>query len=179
MATDKSTLARPYAKAVFETAQQDKAFADWSNFLSAAALVTQDANVAALLNNPKVTKADLVELYSAVCASVITDKQANFLKILAENERLGVLAEIAVIYDDMRAEAEKTAKVQVRTFMPLTDVQQNQLSQALTKRLNRQVQLDIHEDKSILGGAIVRSGDLVIDGSVLGKLRRLQQAVAG
>lgn len=179
MATDKSTIARPYAKAVFETARQDNAFAAWSNFLSAAAMVTLDPKVAALLSNPKVTKEQLVDFYKSICSAVMSEKQANFLALLADNERLSVLAEVTAVYEDLRAEEEKTAKVHVTSYMPLTDAQQDNLSKALTTRLNRQVQLLIEEDKSILGGAIVRAGDLVIDGSARGKLSRLKQALAG
>jgi len=116
----------------------------------------------------------LTRLMLEVCGDQLNELGQNFIKVLIVNKRLNVLPEIAVLYNDLRAEAEKTVEAEVISAFPLTDAQQSNLIEGLKKRLGREVSLVSKVDENLLGGAIVRAGDLVIDGSVSGQLSKLE-----
>jgi F-type H+-transporting ATPase subunit delta len=170
---EKATIARPYAKAAFEHARATGDFARWSKILAAAAAVVQDEQVRKLLGNPRVTSADLVGLIAEVCGDALDESGRNFLLTLANNRRLALLPEIASMYEALRAEAENVADVQVVSAVALDAERVARLSAALKKRLKREVRLHCSVDESLIGGAIVRSGDFVIDGSLKARLDRL------
>jgi F-type H+-transporting ATPase subunit delta len=174
---EKVTLARPYARAAFEYAREIGSFARWSEVLSTASTVTTDPRVAKLLTHPRVSPADLVGLIAEIAGNALDAQGSNFLKTLAENRRLGLLPEIAAMYEQLRAEVENIADVQVTSAVPLDEAQRQRLTTALKKRLNRDVRLHCDVDASLVGGAVVRSGDLVIDGSLKGRLERLASAI--
>lgn len=178
---EKATIARPYARAAFEFAQTNGTFKQWSEALSIAAAVVTDPKVARLLNHPRVTAAQLVELITEVGAQVagssLDGSTQNFVATLAHNRRLGLLPHIAKMYEVLRAEVERVADVEVISAVPLDAAQQQRLADALQTRLKRTVRLHCSVDASLMGGAIVRSGDLVIDGSVKERLTRLASAL--
>jgi F-type H+-transporting ATPase subunit delta len=124
-----------------------------------------------------VSPADLVGLIAEIAGNALDAQGSNFLKTLAENRRLGLLPEIAAMYEQLRAEVENIADVQVTSAVPLDEAQRQRLTTALKKRLNRDVRLHCDVDASLVGGAVVRSGDLVIDGSLKGRLERLASAI--
>lgn len=175
---EKSTIARPYAKAAFEQASAHKAFDRWSQALGAAAQVVADDRVATLLTNPRVTAEQLIDFIKEVTGKALDEQATNFLRTLAENRRLGLLPEIAAMYEELRAAAENIADVQVVSALPLDEAQRQKLAAALRKRLQREVRLHVDVDASLIGGAIARAGDLVIDGSLKARLERLTSAVA-
>jgi len=175
---EKATIARPYARAAFEFAQTNGTFKQWSEALSIAAAVVTDPSVARLLNHPRVTAAQLVELISQVAGSSLDGSAQNFVATLAHNRRLGLLPHIAKMYEVLRAEVERVADVDVISAVPLDAVQQQRLSSALQTRLKRTVRLHCSVDAALMGGAIVRSGDLVIDGSVKERLARLASTLS-
>ncbi|MDH5180518.1 MAG: F0F1 ATP synthase subunit delta, partial [Gammaproteobacteria bacterium] len=111
------------------------------------------------------------------CAKGLDDQGKNFVRVLGENKRLNVVAEIAALYERHRAEAEKVVEAEVVSAFAMSDAQRKQMAEALKKRLGRDVNLVSRVDESILGGAIVRAGDLVIDGSVASKLNKLAHAM--
>lgn len=170
----KKTLARPYAKAAFETALQNKTVTAWSHFLQGEAWIAQQPPVQKLLSDPRYTADQRYEFMVDVSVSLLTDEGKNFLKLLAENKRLPLLPEIAEVFEEFRIEHEKIAQVQVISAYPLSDEEQAQLSKALKIKLQREVTLECQLDKSILGGLIIHAGDLVIDNSVRSKLVRLE-----
>jgi len=175
-----SAAARPYAKAVFELAFADKALAKWSNVLEVGALVAQDAGFARLLDSPHVTPAQLADTLIDIAAQALSkdgglDEQGrNLFRVLAENRRLDLLPQLAAEYGRLRAEAENTVDVSVASAAPLNDAQLRAYAEALTRRLKREVRLHPTVDPSLLGGAILRADDLVIDGSLRGQLDRLR-----
>jgi F-type H+-transporting ATPase subunit delta len=178
---ENATIARPYARAAFEYARQKNALASWSHWLAVAASVAQSPKAAALLGNPRVNAGDLVELIAAVAkdsGASVDDDGRNFLAVLAENRRLSSLPEIALQYDVLRAEVENTLDVAVVTAMALTDAQRTSLQTALATRFGRQIRVAETVDATLLGGAIVRAGDLIIDGSLAGSLARLEQQIS-
>jgi F-type H+-transporting ATPase subunit delta len=178
---EKATIARPYARAAFEHAHERQALAAWSQLLAAAAAVAATPGAEALFGNPRVTADRLVELIAAVAAEsgvAVGADGRNFLATLAHGHRLGYLAEIAAQYEARRAEVENTVDVEVTTAMALEPAQRATLEAALAKRFGRSVRLAEQVDAALVGGAIVRAGDLVIDGSLQGRLARLEQQIS-
>jgi F-type H+-transporting ATPase subunit delta len=170
---ERATIARPYAKAAFEYARAANAFAEWSQGLKAAAEVVADSRVASLTKSPERTAADLASLVIDVAGAKLDAGMQNFVRVLAENHRLLLLAEIAVHYEDLRSAVENTVDVEVVSAVPLDAAQADKLKHALSTRLKRQVRMRTSVDSTLLGGAVVRAGDLVIDGSLKGRLERL------
>jgi F-type H+-transporting ATPase subunit delta len=176
-----ATVARPYARAAFRHAREHNALAAWSQLLSAGAGVAAEPRARALFGSPRVTAAELVDLVVGVATAAgasVDQEGRNFVALLAENRRLGLLAEIAAQYEALRADVENTIDVEVTTAMALTEGQRTTLSAALAKRFGRQVRLNETVDAALCGGAIVRTGDLVIDGSLTGRLARLEQQMS-
>ena len=175
---EKATIARPYAKAAFESAREHAAFDRWSQALATGSQVVADERVARLLSNPRVQPADLIGLIADAVGGTLDQHIRNFLSTLADNRRLGLLPEIAVMFEALRAEVEKVADVQVVSAAPLEEAQRERLAQALKQRFKRDVRLHCEVDSSLIGGAVVRSGDFVIDGSIKARLERLASAMA-
>ena len=171
---ERATIARPYAKAAFEAALPGRAFAQWSAGLTVAAEIVADPRVTALIKNPEVATADIAEFIIGVAATKLDARMQNFVRILAENHRLLLLPEILAHYEVMRADVENTVDVEVISAVKLDVAQADKLTGALTTRLKRRVNMRNSVDASLLGGAIIHAGDLVIDGSLKGRLQRLR-----
>ncbi len=167
------TIARPYAKAVFELALAEKALPAWSELLLTAAETCADARVAKLLHDPRISSEQLFDLFSAVCEKLLTDSSRNFLQLLADNTRLAVLPEIAVLFEKLRQQHEQSIEVDVGSTVALSDDQQQRLAASLKKRLDREVILKCEIDESLIGCAVVQAGDLVIDHSVRSMLTKM------
>jgi len=176
---ERATIARPYAKAAFEYAQAATATAAWSQGLKTTAQIVADPRVAALTKSPRCSAADLVKLVVDVAGANLVAPMQNFLALLAENHRLLLLPEIAAHFEELRAQVENTVDVEVVSAVALNTAQQEKLSQALSARLKRRVRMQNSVDAALLGGAVVRAGDLVIDGSVKGRLQRLATDLTG
>jgi F-type H+-transporting ATPase subunit delta len=170
---ERATIARPYAKAAFEYARAANGFAEWSQGLRQAAEIVSDPRVAPLTKSPQWTAANLVSLITDVAGAELNAGMQNFVRVLAENHRLLLLPEIAAHYEVLRSAVENTVDVEVVSAVPLDAAQSDKLKQALSKRLKRQVRMQNSVDATLLGGAVVRAGDLVIDGSLKGRLQRL------
>ena len=180
------TVARPYARAILEHAAASGGLALWGELLSCAALVVQDARVAALIGNPRVRTEELLELVLQVCAAAGVETgaaegahQRALLQLLAHNGRLPLLPQIAAQFELLRADAERIAQVQVTSARDLTVEQSRRLEQALARRFGRRVRLQARVDAGLLGGAVVRYGDLVLDGSLRGRAERMAADVGG
>lgn len=169
------TVARPYARAAFATARDEGNFAAWSQALGFAAHAAADPRVAALLPNPQLLPADAVSLLSPEGAS---EAFTRFLGILADARRLPQLPEIAGLYEELKAEAERVVKATVTSAAALPAGELDVLKAALKKRFGREVEVSTAIDASLIGGAVIDAGDVVIDGSLKGKLSRLQAALA-
>jgi F-type H+-transporting ATPase subunit delta len=170
---EKITIARPYAKAAFELARESNAYARWSQILAGASAVVADERVEPLLSSPRVTSAEIVALIAEASGATADEQGKNFFNTLAQNRRLGLLPEIAQMYETMRADVENVADVQVTSAVQLDEAQRQRLTAALKKRLQRDVRLHCDVDPSLIGGAVVRTGDFVIDGSLKARLDRL------
>ena len=170
---EKSTIARPYAQAAFSMAESQNNLKNWSDMLQLVAAVVSDDAMRELIGNPNIENDKVIEIIISICGDGLDQYGQNFVRILAENERLDVTSEIADLYEAKRAEAERTIEAVVTSAFPLSEAQQAQLVAALKKRLGRDVALVTKTDENIVGGAIVRAGDLVIDASVTGQLEQL------
>lgn len=170
---DKSTIARPYAKAAFAEAAEKRLLEPWSAALRTAAQVVRDPRVAALLDNPRVTPPELAQLVSSIAGGQLGEDARNFVRTLAENRRLGYLPEISLLFDEFKDAAEGVADVTVTSATKLDAKQQRTLSEALARRLKRQVRLHCVVDPNLIGGAVVHAGDLVIDGSLRARIERM------
>ena len=169
------TLARPYARAAFSMAQDENALAGWSNALGFAAQVAADPRAASLLLNPQLTHAEAVTLLSVDGAG---ESFSRFLALLAENRRLAQLPEISGLYEELKAEAERVVKATVTSAAELPAGELEVLKTALKKRFGREVELSTAVDASLIGGAVIDAGDVVIDGSLKREPSRLQAAPA-
>ena len=174
---DRATIARPYARAAFAHAQATKDFANWSKLLGVAAAAAQDSRVASLIGNPHVTSDQLVDLLGGMSKQAAGEGGTNFLRALAENRRLALLPLIAEQFERLRADVEGLVDVRVIAAREIAAPQQKKLEAALAKRLGRDVRMHTEIDESLIGGAIVQAGDLVIDGSLKGRLERLETAL--
>lgn len=169
------TLARPYARAAFAVAKEEGKLAEWSEALGFAATVAGDARVASLLRNPQLTANDAVALLLRDGAG---ESVQRFLGVLAEARRLPQLVEIAALFEELRAEAERVVKAKVTSAAALDDDAVAKIKAALKQRFARDVEIETAVDESLIGGAVIDAGDVVIDGSLKGKLARLQAALA-
>ena len=170
------TLARPYARAAFELASSGNGLGDWAQKLAFAAEVAGNPQVRSLLGDPRIGTGDLASLF--VPEGEAEDSTfASFIALLADNHRLDALPEIAALFEQRKREAEKVLQVHVRTATPIDAGETAKLKDALKRRFGRDIELEQTVDPSVLGGAIVDAGDVVIDGSVRGRLHQLEAAL--
>ena len=172
------TIARPYAHAAFLFADSHQALKEWAAMLEFLAVVAADPEMADLIENPRLTETQIAELFIGIGADRLDDNCHNFIRLLAENRRLKLLPEIAALFEIQRRDAEQTIRAELITAFPVTAAQQAAVTAALKQRLGREIELECITDATLLGGAIIRAGDLVIDGSVLGKLERLGNSLS-
>jgi F-type H+-transporting ATPase subunit delta len=171
---ERATVARPYAKAAFAHAREAGRVAEWAGWLATARGVVASEEFQKLERSPGITTADLSGLVTGICGEALDAHGKAFLAILSENGRLDYLPEIATRFEELKAEAENVADAEVVSASELDERQKERLAGALRKRLSRDVRLHCRVDPSLVGGAVVRSGDLLIDGSLKGRLERLQ-----
>jgi F-type H+-transporting ATPase subunit delta len=176
---ERATIARPYAKAAFAYAREHGHLAEWSGWLAIARDVVLSDEFQKLERSPGVTSEQLEGLVAGICGDRIDGSGKAFLRLLTENGRLDFLPEITARFQELEAEARNVTDVDVTSATLLDERQQERLAGALRKRLNRDVRLHCSVDPALLGGAVVRSGDLLIDGSLRGKLERLETELTG
>jgi F-type H+-transporting ATPase subunit delta len=176
---ERITIARPYAKAIFALARGGQRLEAWSAVLRTAAAVSADARVKPLFGNPHVSAEQLAELFNGIGGGSFDEQARNLIAALAANRRLQFLPEIAANYEKLRAEHEQTIDVTVTSAIELNAEQRTRITDALRKRIQREVRLQCELDPTLLGGAVLRANDLVIDGSLAGGLAQLAARVAG
>lgn len=166
------TVARPYAKAAFDFAVEHQSVEHWQAMLSFSAEVSRNDQMAELLSGA-VAPETLSETFIAVCGDQLDQAGQNLIKVMAENGRLAVLPDVLEQFMEMRAAHESTVEVDVISSSTLKDEQLAKIAAAMEQRLSRKVKLNCKIDKSVIAGVIIRAGDMVIDGSVRGRLDRL------
>ena len=181
---ENTTLARPYARALFDTARAAETLGQWSAALNALAEVMDNDGARRYLASPGLSDAQRVEFLTAVAsraaedATVLTSPQGeNFLRLVTENDRLPVLPEIAQRFDALKAEAERTIEVSITAATAIDERLAERIAASLEQRLGRSVELITRVDPDLVGGAVIRAEDQVIDGSVRSRLQDLSQAL--
>lgn len=183
---DNNTIARPYAQAIFEVAEEQGALGELSDSLNAARDLMSDGQVDRFLANPTLTNDKRLDFLTGLFASAVgkssvfagtSEHGVNFLKLLLEYGRINVLPEIAQHFDELKAKVENTVDVTVTSASPLSDAQQVAVENALKERLGRDVNLTTVIDENLIGGAVIRAGDVVIDGSLRARLDSLSTAL--
>ena len=182
---DFSTVARPYAKALFDLANGERKLPEWSAALGAAAAVLADANARRALANPAFDDGARAALVGSIASEIkggellASPAGKNLLQLLSENDRLTALPEIAAQFDELKAEAENKVKVTVTAATQVDAAIAEQIKKALQQKLGRVVELTLAVDASLIGGAIIQADDMVIDGSVRTRLQRLTEKIVG
>lgn len=171
-----NTVARPYTKAVFEYARDANTLQTWSQLLNDAAQIASDEVMKSILGNPALISDAKAEAVISVLGD-LDDSGKNFIRLLAENKRLALIPEIAVQFEQLKANQESNVDINVTTAYELDEQQQQKLTQALSAKLGRDVALSSTVDNSILGGVVIRIQDLVIDGSVRAKIAKLAEVL--
>ncbi len=170
---EKTTIARPYAQAVFELAQESGTVAEWSSTLDLLKRIVADPQMRVLFNNPKVSDQQLQDLVIGIAGEALSAHARNFVKILVAASRLQYAKQVAELFEGMRAEAEGTVDVEVSAAYELDQAQQDTIAKGISERLGKKVSISANIDESLIGGAIIRAGDSVIDASIRGRLTKL------
>lgn len=171
------TCARPYARAVFDYAKQANQLAEWARMLSICTSVASTSNVNSLLGNPALTGIQQAKVFLTLCEGSLSREVENFINILSENKRITLLPHIELLFKQLKAEEESSQDVTIISALPLTQEQLEELRKKVGVRLNRSIKLTAKIDKSLIGGVIIKAGDLVIDGSIRARLIKLADAM--
>ncbi|MGO1616719.1 MAG: F0F1 ATP synthase subunit delta [Oceanisphaera sp.] len=173
---DMITIARPYAKAAFDFAVEKKAVDNWLTMLGFAAQVTQDPQVDDLINS-NLNAEKMADVFLAICGEQLNEQGQNLIKVMAVNGRLSALPAVVQEFAVMKAELDRAVEADVVSATKLTKQQMAKIQASLQKRLDRKVKLNCSVDKKLMAGIIITAGDLVIDGSVRGRLSRLAETL--
>lgn len=178
-----TTLARPYAKAVFELASEQvtrdpKAFDRWSETLSALSTLVSDPLVADNLGHPSLSGSVLAQTFAGALGSAVDPEGMNLLRLLAEYRRLPVLPALREQYEALRAAAERRIEVEITSAAEVAPAQRKLLMEAIARRLDRTIEVTWKTDAALVGGAVIRAEDTVIDASIAGELDQLRHALA-
>ncbi len=172
---DPVTLARPYAKAAFEVARESGALGEWSRVLGVAAAVAGQPVVHSALTDPGRSWRQVAAVFHGLCEGELNGQARNLVSLLAENKRLPLLPQISILFDELKADQERSVDVEFITAFPASEGAANDLERALKARLQRDIRLSASVDPTLIGGAVIRAGDQVIDSSIRGKLAKMAQ----
>lgn len=171
------TVARPYAEAIFDYAREQKSLDKWSDFLNDLATVIKDEQINAVIHSARVDGADVGALVCDVMGHKEGDPFANLIMTMAENERLDIIDDVLTQFETLKTEEEGAVDAVIESAQDVTDEQLKKITKGLEKRLGKKVHITTEVNPDLIGGAIIRAGDLVIDGSVSGKIQRMSSAV--
>jgi F-type H+-transporting ATPase subunit delta len=165
-----ATIARPYAEAAFGLARDENALPAWSEMLRFAATIVADPRVATALDNPRLDAAAKESLLLSIAGDRFNGEARNFIRVLVEGERVGLLPQIAAMFETLKNDAEATAMATIESAFELSAAQVDELRQALEKRFGKKIETTVTINPELIGGARVTVGDAVLDGSVQAKL---------
>jgi F-type H+-transporting ATPase subunit delta len=171
--TELATLARPYAEAAFKRAKETGNTGAWSESLQFLSAVVQDASMAVIVNNPRISKVKVQQLIFDICHEKIDEEVGNLLKLLIQNGKLKLLPTLSALYEEYKANDEGYVNVDLFSAYALNKAEQSKYVAMLEKHLHKKVNAVVSVDKSLIGGILAKAGDIVIDGSVSGQLQQL------
>ena len=175
---ENTTIARPYARAVFEQAQEEGDLQKWSVMLQLLKLIVSDPAMQSAIKNPRLEREKLAELILDICGKHLTESGRNFVNLLVDAGRISVAPQIHALFEEKKDRAEGVAGVEVISAYPLDDNQQEKIKKIMAKRLGKKIDITTRIDKSLIGGAVIRAGDSVIDASLKGRLKQLSHNFA-
>lgn len=171
------TLARPYAVAAFERAKETGSVERWQDTLEFLRVLLADPRMQQAAGNPVADKHAFLQALIDLCGERVDADSANFLRLLVQNRRLGLIEDICTLFSHYRAESEGTIDAAVATAFPLDDGERDRIAGLIEKLMKRRARLTVRQDESLIGGVIIQAGDRVIDASLRGQLQRLQKSL--
>lgn len=175
---EKATIARPYANAAFDQAIDEGKLSEWSAMLNLLSVIVSDENMSHIIDNPKLSSEQLYQFIADVGGDKFSQAGKNFIRVLIDAERIQLASQVFELFEQKRAAAEGISDVDVVSAYPLDDAQVSSISESISKRLGKKVDINTEEDKELIGGVIIRAGDSVIDASVRGRLKELNSIFA-
>jgi F-type H+-transporting ATPase subunit delta len=175
---EKATIARPYANAAFDQAIDESKLGEWSAMLNLLSMIVSDDSMNAVINNPRLSSEALYQFIADIGGDNFSQSGKNFIRILVDAERIDLAAEVFELFELKRAAAEGISEVDVVSAYPLDDAQVSAISESISKRLAKKIDVNTEEDKDLIGGVIIRVGDSVIDASLRGRLKELNSIFA-
>lgn len=170
---EKNTLARPYALAAFKQAREEGKLELWLDMLQTLATVAADPDMAGIIADPRVPKSTLTELLLDISEGSFSKTGENFVRVLVDAGRMAVVREISQLFEQELHRFKKRSRIEVTSAYPLTPAYQQDIAIAMTERLGVKVDVSVAVDKSLIGGAVIQAGDIVIDMSLHGRLTQL------
>jgi F-type H+-transporting ATPase subunit delta len=172
-----TTIARPYAEALFRLAVEKNALGKWADLLAEMAAIARNADMRSAIDNPKLSDSTIVELFLSIVKSPLDEDAKNFVQVLVENGRLGVLPQIVTQFDDLKSEHEGSADAEIVSAFPISEADLQTLTISLEKRFKRKIKPTVRLDKELIGGVKVIVGDEVLDASVRARLQSMATAL--
>lgn len=171
---EKTAIARPYAQAAYAQAREEGALGSWAELLRLLDAVVAEPRMQKIMYHPRVTPERLADIIFAVAGGRLSESQQNFVRLLIASERLPFVPQIRKLFDAQRADAEGIAEVEVISAYPLDEALQEKIAESMARRLNKRIELKAGSDRKLIGGAVIRIGDSVIDASLKGRLEELR-----
>ena len=176
--SEQRTIARPYAHAVFELARDNGNYQAWSRVLAIVAAAAEDPQLQELAQNPRFDDSALSGLLEDICGEALFPDAQNFIRLVVRNDRVLALPGVAAQFEAMRAEAEGTIEAELISALAVSEQQRTKIAESLSRRLGREVTLRVTEDPDLIGGAVLRAGDTVVDASLKGRLQKLATSLS-
>jgi len=168
-------IARPYAKAVFELAKEDKQLSEWSDLLENLSVISEDSYMADIVLSPSVSNEELSEIVIGILDDNLSQDKKNYIRVLAQYSRFLVSSEIYKLFDKMKQTEENTTEVVIESALEVSDEFTATIKRKLEVKFNGSIDIKVTKNPALIGGAIIRAGNLIIDGSVKNKIERLTQ----
>jgi len=168
-----STIARPYAVAIFNLAKEEKTLSEWSDMLSLMSGIIKNEDINSFINDSKVLDTDREKLILNICGDKINASGQNLIKLLVEYKRLSILSEITLLFEELKDKDEGVIEAEIIMAEQPDKKMVAKLLESLEKKFNKKIEGKVVIDKSIIGGTKIIVGDTVIDASVRGQLDNL------
>ena len=168
-----TTIARPYAEAVFKLAMAENSLGNWADILSKMSLIADNPDMRAAIADPKLAGETLAALFFSVMNGSVNEQAKNFIRVLIENDRLNLLPEISLQFHDLKDRQEGVAEAEIISAFPMSDDELNALTVTLEKYFKRKIKPSVHIDKELIGGVKVTIGDEVLDASLKTRLQSM------
>ena len=177
-----STIAKPYAQAIFEIAGQSNSVSDWSNFLAVASAIMSDKNTKSFIASPSKSKHQKFDLISTLIGKTtsreLSKQESAFINLILNNSRSGAISSIATAFESSVSNANKSKNFKIISAFELSEAEQSVIVEDLTITHKTTVSIETEIDKKLKGGVIIKEGDKVIDTSIKAKVDALRASLS-